>query len=53
MENIKKQIEDRLQMLLKNKEALEKSYLELSGMIKENKKILSLFNIKEDIKENG
>ena len=57
MENIKKQIEDRLQMLLKNKEALEKSYLELSGMIKENKKILSLFKVRyeieDNIKENG
>jgi len=33
-------------MLLKNKEALEKSYLELSGMIKENKKILWVFRAK-------
>lgn len=40
---LKKQIEDRLSELLKNKEMLEKSYIELIGMIKENKKILSLF----------
>ncbi len=45
---LKKQIEDRLSELLKNKEMLEKSYIELIGMIKENKKILSLFK-----EENG
>jgi len=57
MENIKKQVEDRLEALLKSKITLEKAYLELASRIDENKKILSLFKVRyeieDNIKENG